>query len=75
MTNFSEILEDVGEGQAYNPFAGKTEDGEWLEGTVSIEFLNTLFSQYSTAAQMIAATTSEGLKLFFGWLKDNGVIN
>lgn len=72
MTDFSQILTDVGEGQAYNPYAGKTEEGEWIEGTTSIDFLNNFFGQYSTAAEMIAATTSEGLKLFFAWLKEQG---
>lgn len=72
MTNFSAILTDVGEGEAYNPYAGKTEEGEWIEGTTSIEFLNNIFGKYDKAAEMIAATTSEGLKLFFAWLKEQG---
>ena len=72
--NFYDILEQVEEGQAYNPFAAKTENGEWIEGTISIDFLNTHFGQYSTAQEMIDATESEGLKKFFAWLRDEGIL-
>jgi hypothetical protein len=65
-------LEQVEEGQALNPFAGKTEDGTWLEGTISIDFLNVNFGQYTTATEMKNATASEGLQLFFDWLVEQG---
>lgn len=73
--DFYYILEEVEEGHAYNPYAGRTKEGEWIEGYVSIDFLNAHFSQYETADEMIAATESEGLKLYFQWLKDQGILN
>lgn len=69
-------LKMIDEDYAYNPYAGKTADGEWMEGGVSIDFLNEHFSQYSTAGEMINATESKGLKLFFAWLRDEkGLLN
>ncbi len=70
--DFYDILEEVRPGYAYNPYAGKTEDGEWKEGWVSIDFLNEHFGRYNTATEMKNATTSEGLKLFFDWLVEQG---
>jgi len=70
--DFYSILDQVMPGEAYSPYAAKTEDGQWLTGTISIDFLNANFSQYSTAQEMIDATSSEGLKLYFAWLKDQG---
>ena len=72
--NFYKVLEEVEEGLAYNPYAAKTEDGKWIEGFISIDFLNEHFSQYSTAQEMIDATESEGLKNFFAWLRDEGIL-
>ena len=74
MINFYEILEEVEEGYAYNPYAGRHK-GKWLEGLISIDFLNKHFSQYTTAEEMINATESEGLKLYFAWLRDGGILN
>lgn len=75
--NFYTILIEVeeGHGQAHNPYAAKTQDGEWLEGTISIDFLNAHFGQYATTQAMIDATENEGLKLFFAWLRDEGKLN
>lgn len=73
--DFYYILEEVEEGHAYNPYAGRTKEGEWIEGYVSIDFLNEHFSQYETADEMIDATNSEGLKLYFAWLRDQGLLN
>ena len=76
--DFKNILQEYpfeGTGEAYNPYAGKTQNGEWIEGTISIDFLNEHFSQYSTAQEMIDATESEGLKKFFAWLRDEGILN
>ena len=72
MTDFYAILTEVEPGQAYNPYAGKDSEGNWLEGYISIDFLNTNFGQYSTATEMKNATESEGLKLFFDWLVEQG---
>jgi len=41
-------------------------------GFISIDFLNANFGQYETASEMKAATTSEGLRLFFDWLVEQG---
>lgn len=73
--NFFDRLKEVHEGQALNPFAGKTESGEWIEGTISIDFLNEHFGHLETADEMINATESEGLKLYFAWLRDKGILN
>ena len=54
--------------ELYNPYAGK-KDGVWLEGTISVEFLQENFGQYKTLDECIQATESEGLKLFFEHLK------
>lgn len=71
--NFDEILEPIEgfERFSYNPYAG-LDDGEWLEGTISIDFLKEYFGQYSTATEMKNATESEGLKLYFDWLVEQG---
>lgn len=69
--DFYDILEEIRPGYAYNPYAAKV-DGEWKEGGVSIDFLNEHFGQYETAEEMKNATTSEGLKLFFDWLVEQG---
>ena len=74
--DFYEFLGKVQEedNQTYTPFAAKNKN-EWLPGTISIDFLNEHFSQYSTAEEMINATESEGLKLYFAWLRDKGILN
>lgn len=60
------------EGLIINPYGGKTEEGKWVEGSISIDFLNENFGQYETATEMKNATESEGLKLFFDWLVEQG---
>ena len=57
------------EGEIINPFAGKMESGDWLEGTISVEWLQEHFGLYQTLDECIQATDSEGLKLFFEHLK------
>ena len=74
MMNYYDILEEIEEGFAYNPYAAKTENGTWLEGYISINFLNAHFSQFETAEEMKNATESEGLKLYFDWLKQKGIL-
>jgi hypothetical protein len=74
MTDFKKILEEVSEGQAYNPYAGQDVDGSWIEGTISIDFLNNNFGQYDTSKEMKNATESEGLNLYFDWLVEQGKI-
>ena len=59
---------------AINPFAGKKGE-EWIEGAISIEFLKNNFGQYTTAQEVIEATQSEGLRLYFIWLHDQGLLN
>ena len=73
MTNFFEIVE-VEDGQTFTPYAGKI-NGEWVEGTLDVQFLQDNFGQFTTAQEMIDATGSEGLKLYFAWLKDRGILN
>lgn len=57
-----------------NPYASYR-DGEWREGETSIDFLNKNFGHLETAEEMKSATNSEGLKLFFDWLKEQGILN
>lgn len=59
---------------AHNPYAGKV-DEEWVEGEISIDFLNINFGHLETAEEMKNATESEGLKLYFAWLRDKGILN
>ena len=73
--NFYEILAEKEEGYAHNPYAGKRQDGTWLAGSISLDFLNEHFSHLKTTEEMINATESEGLKLYFAWLKDKGILN
>lgn len=70
--DFYEMLDEV-QGYAFNPFAGKV-NGEWHEGEISIDFLNEHFGHLETSDEMINATESEGLKLYFAWLKDKGIL-
>mgnify|MGYP001434130274 CR=1 FL=1 len=72
--DFYTILEEVREGEAFNPYAAK-QNGKWLEGTVSIDFLNEHFGHLETAEEMKSATESEGLKLYFDFLKQKGILN
>lgn len=76
MTKFDDLLESltVDDRQAENPFSAK-KDGVWIEATISVDFLNEHFSQYSTVEEMKNATDSEGLKLYFDWLKQKGILN
>lgn len=60
------------DGNIINPYAGKDVLSNWIEGTISAEFLNINFGQYTTATEMKNATTSEGLKLFFDYLVGEG---
>jgi hypothetical protein len=76
MIDFHSFLEEMpfeGSGQAYNPYAAKW-NGEWLEGTISIDFLDDNFGQYGTANEMKNATSSEGLKSYFDYLVEQGKI-
>ena len=70
--NIKKLL--VSEGFIKNPFSSK-KDGKWIEGVISVYFLNENFSQYETSKEMVSATESEGLKLFFNWLKDKGILD
>lgn len=68
-------LNQIYEGQVYTPYAGKVDNGDWIEGTLSVDFLILNFGGFTTPAEMIAATDSDGLKLFFGWLVDQGILH
>jgi len=75
--NFYDILEEIeykGSGLAYSPYSYK-KDGEWFSGAVSIDYLNTHFGEYETTEEMINATESESLKLYFKYLKEQGILN
>lgn len=76
MTDFYDFLEETEDpGQSINPYAGRTSDGVWIEGAISIDFLNKHFGHLETAEEMINATDVEALKLYFVWLRDNGILN
>ena len=57
-----------------NPFAGKTKEGNYFEGETSADFIRDNFGEYETAAEMKKVTESEGLKLFFDYLAEEGHI-
>ncbi len=63
------------DGETPQPFASKNKDGSWNEGHISIDFLNNHFGHLETAEEMVNATDSEGLKLYFDWLKQKGILN
>ncbi len=69
--NFYDILDEIDEGVAYNPFAGKR-DGNWIEGGIDIDFLNNNFGSYDNATDMKANTESEGLRNYFDYLVNEG---
>jgi len=75
MMDFFAILEHDEFYRSYNPYAAKSEDGEWIKGYVYVDFLNEHFRQYSTADEMINAIESEGLKMYFAWLKEQGILD
>ena len=59
----------------YTPFAWKDKHGNWNEGEIDAGFLNVEFSHLETAEEMKNATKSEGLKLYFDYLKQKGILN
>lgn len=61
------------QGMINNPFSAKC-DNEWIAGQINAEFLQTNFGQFNTATEMKNATESEGLKLFFSYLAEQGKI-
>ena len=69
---FEEISVD---GMCYTPFGAKKENGEWIGGYYETKYLDDNFGQYSSAKEMIDATDSKGLKLFFEWLREQGILN
>lgn len=71
--DFYTILTKIEDGFALNPYATKEND-EWAEGLISIVFLNEHFGHLETAEEMKSATESEGLKLYFDWLKDKSIL-
>lgn len=76
MVDFYDLLDEVEEGEANNPYSSKDENSiEWDAGTISIDYLNKHFNQFETIEEMKNATNSESLKLFFNWLKDEGILN
>ena len=67
--------EDILKGYSKNPYSAKKTNGEWLKGFISIDFLNEHFSQFETVGEMKKATESEGLKMYFDWLKEQSILN
>jgi len=65
--DFAKYINEYGD--IVNPYAGKISDGEWVEGVTSVDFLQSNFGHYTTLDECIEATESEGLKLFFEYLK------
>jgi len=72
--NFYDILEEETEGMAKNPYAAKS-NGEWIEGLISIDFLNEFYGKYETYEDIVANSMTEGHKLYFEWLKEKGILN
>lgn len=70
--DFSVILDHV-DGWGYNPYAS-IDVGKWVEGQISVDYLNEHYGKYETATKMKNATTSEGLRLYFDWLAEQGYL-
>ena len=70
---FANVPRDA-EGNAINPYAGRGPNGEWQEGTISVDLLESTFGHLTTATEMKVATQSEGLRLYFDWLASQGII-
>ena len=73
--DFYNILEVVEEEQAFNPYAAKDGEGNWEEGSISIDFLNNNFGRFDNATDMKANTDSEGLKKYFDYLVSEGKLS
>ena len=52
-----------------NPYAVKLLNGTWVSGYISVGFLREKFGDCDTLDECIANTESEGLQLFFEYLK------
>lgn len=61
-------------GETQMPYASKGDDG-WGSGYIHIDYLNKHFRHLKTAKKMKNATKSEGLKLYFDWLKQKEIID
>lgn len=72
--DFYDILTEIEEGHAYNPYAGKTNGGQWIEGTISIEYLNDNYGQYNNVDELIQSAKFESHKLYFIYLKSEGIL-
>ena len=72
--DFYDILEEVEEGQAINPYASKYK-GEWQTGFISIDFLNKHYGEYSTTQELIDNALTDGHVLYFEWLVEQGILN
>jgi len=71
--DFYDILEEKEEGQTVNPYASK-KDGEYVEGTTSIDYLNSNFGHLDNVEEMINSTEIESYKKYFVWLKQKGIL-
>lgn len=75
--DFYEVLPNIDFGRAPNPYAAQnTKTGEWIAGEISVDFLNEHYgSKYDNIDDMIENATSEGHRLYFEWLKEEGILN
>lgn len=75
MINWDSVQQQVPgiAGGIKNPFAAQI-NGDWVEGGISLAFLQTKFSDCISADDCISKTTDAGLQHFFRWLADTGVI-
>jgi len=73
---FNSILSDVEdeEGYALIPYGKKNLNDNWFNGLISISFLQNNYGEFETVEEMKNATESEGLKLYFDWLKSEGIL-
>lgn len=61
-------------GETYTPYASKSSEG-WRAGSIHIDYLNKHYGHLKTAEEMKNATESEGLQLYFTWLRDEGILD
>lgn len=77
--DFYVVLTEINEykGETYTPYASKNNEGDWEEGSISIDFLNTHFGEFDNVDDMIIKSETfkiESLILYFKWLKSEGVL-
>ena len=57
-----------------NPYGTKVNE-QWKESDIEVDFLMKVYGGYENYKELIENTKSEGLRLFFQDLKEQGILN